>query len=165
MKVSNILHSSINSCLSVYLTVGAPGSGKSTVSKKFAEDNALVRLCPDEFRAIFGFGEGDQSVSWRAFSETKAKMRSALLHGTSVIIDATNMYRKSRKDFLDIAKAYNAKTIAMVFEHSREVLIERIKQRVSAGGLDVPGEIVDNMLSRYQRPDCSEFDEVILIEK
>ena len=152
--------------LKAYLLVGIPGSGKSTWGQNAAQANPdFVRLCPDEFRAKFGTGEADQSVSGRAFAATKHGMDVALRDGHSVIIDATNMYRKTRKDFLDIAKKYNAETIAVVFEVSRETAIERNKNRGAAGGRNVPEHVIDSMLSKYQVPDNTEFDEVKFITK
>ena len=150
--------------LTAYLLIGAPGSGKSTWGKEFVQKNSsVVRLCPDEFRAKFGTDEADQSVSAQAFSATRSGMRSALLNGKSVLIDATNMYRKTRKDFIDIAKAYDAKTVAVVFECDKTTLLARNAKRGAEGGRKVPEDIIDKMLSKYQRPDESEFDKVMFM--
>ena len=150
--------------LTAYLLIGAPGSGKSTWGKNMSQVNPdVVRLCPDEFRAKFGTGEVDQSVSARAFGATRHGMEQALKDGKSVLIDATNMYRKTRKDFLNIAKQYNAQTIAVVFECDRETLIKRNQKRGEEGGRRVPNDVIDNMLGRYQRPDTTEFDKVMFV--
>ncbi len=122
-------------------------------------------MCPDEFRAKFGTGEDDQSVSRQAFAATRAGLENALASDNSAIIDATNMYRKTRKDFLDIAKKHEAKTMAVVFEASREILIDRNKKRGASGGRNVPEDIIDRMLGKYQRPNKPEFDEVVFISK
>ena len=147
--------------LKVWITVGASGSGKTTFVKTLAEMNSqAVRLCPDEFRAKFGWGEGDQSVSHIAFKATYEEMEKALSNGKDVIIDATNMYRKTRKKFLEIAKLHNAQTIALVFEVKKETLLERNKKRGEAGGRNVPEDVIDRMLERYQCPGTDEVDKV-----
>lgn len=152
--------------LKAYLCVGPPGSGKSTWAKELAAKNtSLIRLCPDEFRAKFGWGEGDQSVSEQAFFATRQCMRNALASGKDVLIDATNMYTKTRKDFIHIAKEFNAKTIAIVFEADKNTLMLRNKLRGDAGGRNVPEDVIDRMLERYQRPNELEFDEVRFITK
>lgn len=152
--------------LNAYILVGAPGSGKSTYGKELVEANpAIVRLCPDEFRAKFGKGEDDQSVSAQAFGATRYGMREALTAGKDVLIDATNMYPKARKEFTQIAKEFNAKTIAIVFEATKETLMERNRLRGAAGGRCVPEDVIDRMLGRYQRPNELEFDEVNFITK
>ena len=152
--------------LQVYILVGCPGSGKSTWSKKFIEnDPSIRRVCPDEFRAIFGFGESDQKVSAKAFEATRLAVRDTLNDNLDVIVDATNMYPKARKQFLDIAKEYNAKTIAVIFEVDKNILLERNKKRGDEGGRNVPENIIDDMLSKYQRPDLNEFNDIRFISK
>lgn len=149
-----------------HILIGAPGSGKSTWGMDFVAKNPdVVRLCPDEFRAKFGTGEDDQSVSAQAFSATRYGMEEALRAGKSVVIDATNMYRKTRKDFLKIAKAYNATTVAVVFEATKETLLERNAKRGAAGGRNVPEDVIDRMLGRYERPNELEFDRLNFVTK
>lgn len=152
--------------LKAYLCVGPPGSGKSTWAKELAsKDATLVRLCPDEFRAKFGNSESDQSVSAQAFGATRYGMEAALREGKSVVIDATFMYRKARKDFVKIAKNFGATTIAIVFEAEKALLLERNAKRGAAGGRNVPEDVIDRMLARYERPTELEFDRVDFITK
>lgn len=152
--------------MNAYILVGAPGSGKSTWGKKIVENKPnIVRLCPDEFRAQFGTGEGDQTVSAKAFAATREGMDAALASGKDVLIDATNMHHKGRKDFLAIAKKYNANKIAVVFEATRQTLIERNQMRGAEGGRVVPDNIIDNFLNKYNPPTLLEFDEIKFISK
>lgn len=152
--------------MKAYILVGAPGSGKSTWGKNFVTNNpGVVRLCPDEFRAKFGTGEGDQTVSAKAFAATREGMENALASGKDVLIDATSMHHKSRKDFLTISKKYNATKIAVVFEATRETLIERNRKRGEEGGRVVPDDVIDRMLGNYQVPTHADFDEVVFISK
>lgn len=149
-----------------YLLIGAPGSGKSTWGKELVlKDTNLVRLCPDEFRAKFGKCEDDQSVSTLAFDATRHGMREALKNKKDVLIDATNMYRKTRKQFIQIAKEYDATTIAVIFEATKSLLLERNKTRGNSGGRNVPEFVIDNMLGKYERPDEKEFDTLQFISK
>ena len=150
--------------LKVWLMVGAPGSGKSTYGKKMVADNPnLLRFCPDEFRAMFGTGEGDQSVSAKAFEATRNAMRDALKEGKNVLIDATNMSRKSRKDFVSIARSYFAHITAVVFLEDKSTLLERNKIRGENGGRNVPEEVIDRMLGNFEMPEFPEVNETIVI--
>ena len=150
--------------LTVTLLVGAPGSGKTTYKKTLLENNSnVVCVCPDEFRAKFGWGEGDQSVSAQAFEASRKAVGEALDEGKNVVVDATNMYRKSRKDFINIARGRGALVEAVVFEVDKNTLLERIKKRVSEGGRNVPEDVIDRMLSRYERPTTDEVNKVIAI--
>lgn len=151
----------------VWLCVGPPGSGKTTFSKVLVEgDMNIVRLCPDEFRAMYGWGEGDQSVSGIAFEATKKALGKALDEGHNVIVDATFMHRKARKPFINLARGRGAEVIAMVFECTKETLLERIKKRVAEGGRNIPESVVDTMLEKYQMPTEEEgFDKVTFVCK
>jgi len=151
--------------MKLYLLCGAPGSGKSTWGKEFVRNNPnVVRVCPDEFRAILGKNENDQSVSAKAFEATREEAKKTFADGKNVIIDATNMYRKSRKQFLDIAKNYNAEKVAIVFKEDKKTLLERNKKRGEEGGRNVPEEIIQKMLDKFEHPDLNEFDHIICIK-
>lgn len=146
--------------------IGAPGSGKSTWAQNFAKDRPdTVRVCPDDNRRTISGDSNNQSVSPQAFAMSKSQVRSALLHNKDVIFDATNMYRKARKDFINTARSYGAEVIAVVFECSKETLLSRNVKRGAQGGRNVPEHIIDKMLERYQRPDTTEFDQVIFANK
>jgi predicted kinase len=150
--------------LPVYILIGAPGCGKSTHAEKLVKDNPnLVRVCPDDFRALLGTDSGDQSVSWPAFKASYEAMETALSEGKGVVIDATNMYRKARKEWIKIARKYNTTINALVFMPSKEVLLERNKLRGEAGGRNVPESVIDDMLTRYQCPTNDEIDNLEFI--
>lgn len=150
----------------VWILVGAPGSGKTTFGKVLVEGNPnIVRVCPDDNRRVIGKGSEDQSVSYPAFCMAKDQMRKALDEGKCVVFDATNMYRKARKDFINIARGRGIKVIAEVFECDKATLLARNAKRGTEGGRNVPENIIDNMLAKYQRPEISEFDEVNFVHK
>ena len=152
--------------LVVWILVGAPGSGKTTFGKVLAEGNPrIVRVCPDDNRRILGKGSHDQTVSYPAFCMAKDQMRKALGENKCVIFDATNMYRKARKDFINLARGKGAKVIAEVFECDKATLLTRNTKRSTEGGRNVPEKVIDDMLARYQRPEVPEFDEVVFVHK
>lgn len=79
----------------VKINVGVPGSGKSTWSKEFVENNpGWVKICRDDFRFMlknspFLNGKGEELVTNLVFDGA----RKALLAGYSVIMDATHVKR------------------------------------------------------------------------
>jgi predicted kinase len=131
----------------------------------YEKGGRIVRVCPDEFRAILGWGEGDQSVSAKAFEMTRNALKDSLDNGMDVIVDATNMYRKSRKDFINIARGRGATTVALVFECDKQTLIERNIKRGKEGGRNVPEHVIDSMLAKYERPTVAEFDEIVIVDQ
>jgi predicted kinase len=152
--------------LIVWICIGAPGSGKSTWSKVLIEgDPAIVRVCPDDNRRAISGDSNNQAVSYPAFCMAKDQMRNALASGKCVVLDATNMYKRARKDFINMGRGKGAKIIAVVFECTKNTLLTRNEKRATLGGRKVSEEMIDNMLSRYQQPDTTEFDEVMFVSK
>lgn len=150
--------------LKVFILCGAPGSGKSTWANDFVKNNPnTVKVCPDDNRRAIGGDSNNQAVSYPAFCMAKDQMRNALEAGKCVIFDATNMYKKARKDFINLARGKGAKVIAAVFECTKEILLTRNQKRATLGGRNVSEEVIDRMLSRYQQPDTTEFDEVVFV--
>lgn len=156
----------MNDKLKVWITIGAPGSGKSTWAKKLAEGRPdIVRVCPDDNRRTIGGDSNNQAVSYPAFCMAKDQVRNALVSGKNVVFDATNMHRKARKDFINLARGHGAEAIAVVFECTKATLLQRNVKRGSEGGRVVGEDVIDRMLERYMRPDNTEFDKVEFISK
>jgi predicted kinase len=98
--------------LVVWILVGAPGSGKTTFGQVLTEgDPRIVRVCPDDNRRAISGDSNNQAVSYPAFCMAKDQMRKALSENKCVVFDATNMYRKARKDFINLARGKGAKVI------------------------------------------------------
>jgi predicted kinase len=144
------------------VVVGAPGSGKSTWGKKFAQEKGINYISSDELRAQLGTGEDDQTVTPQVFGIVKRKVEDWLSRGQSVLVDATNINKKDRKMYVDAANRHGAYKLAVVFEVSKEELLKRNKARGDAGGRNVPEWVIDKMLTKYQRPDTVEFDKVVM---
>ena len=142
--------------------IGAPGSGKSTWGKKFAEEHRLTYISSDELRARFGSGENDQTVSGAVFGYIKRTIPQFLSSGKSVLIDATSMSKSDRKNYIKFADEVGAYKIGVAFEVDRNTLIKRNQERGTKGGRNVPVEVIDRMLGKYQRPDSTEFDKVVI---
>ncbi len=152
--------------LTVWICCGGPGSGKTTWSKSLVEkDPSIIRVCPDDNRRTICGDSNNQAVSYPAFCMAKDQMRNALASGKNVVFDATNMYRRTRKDFINMARGKGAKTVAVVFECTKETLLARNAKRATEGGRNVGEKVVDDMLARYQRPEVPEFDEIMFVEK
>ena len=152
--------------LVVWILVGAPGSGKTTFGQVLTEgDPRIVRVCPDDNRRAISGDSNNQAVSYPAFCMAKDQMRKALSENKCVVFDATNMYRKARKDFINLARGKGAKVIAQVFECNKATLMARNAKRGAEGGRNVSEKVIDDMLARYQRPEVPEFDEVVFVSK
>ncbi len=146
----------------LYITVGLPGSGKSTYAKKFIEKKDIEYLSSDELRAVFGKSEEDQTVTPLVFGHIKRKVDEFLKDGKNVLVDATSVNRRERSDYINTAKKYGAKVVAIVFKMDRQGLIDRNKKRGEQGGRVVPDFVIDKMLAKFEEPSYSEGIDVII---
>ena len=146
----------------LYITVGLPGSGKSTYVKKFIKDKAVEYLSSDELRAVYGKDETDQSVTSIVFGHIKRKVDEFLKDGKNVMVDATSVNRKERSDYINTAKKYGAKVVAIVFKMDRQGLIDRNKKRGEQGGRVVPDWVIDKMLAKFEEPSYNEGIDVMI---
>jgi predicted kinase len=146
----------------LYIAVGLPGSGKSTYAKEFIKGKDIEYLSSDSLRAVFGKDESDQSVTPKVFSHIKTKVDEFLKDGKNVLVDATSVNRKERSDYINTAKKYGAKVVALVFKMDRNGLIARNKKRGEEGGRVVPDWVIDKMLNKFEEPSHDEGIDVII---
>jgi len=146
----------------LYITVGLPGSGKSTYVKNFIKDKDIEYLSSDSLRVVYGKSEEDQTVTPLVFGHIKRKVDEFLKDGKNVLVDATSVNRKERSDYINTAKKYGAKVVAIVFKMDRQGLIDRNKKRGEQGGREVPTFVIDKMLAKYEEPSYSEGIDVII---
>ena len=137
---------------------GPPASGKSTWGKRFAAENDLTYVSTDEIRAEIGAGEGDQTVSAAAFALARGRVSAALGAGRSAMIDATNVNRKSRRDWINLGRGHGAFVTAVAFEVPKDELLERDAKRERHVG----PEIISRFLAKYERPTDIEVDKVVI---
>ena len=146
----------------LYITVGLPGSGKSTYAKNFIKDKEIEYLSSDSLRAVYGKSEEDQSVTSFVFGHIKKKVDEFLKDDKNILVDATSVNRKERSDYINTAKKYGAKIVVIVFKMDRQGLIERNKKRGEQGGRVVPDWVIDKMLAKYEEPSYDEGIDVMI---
>ena len=109
------------------LLVGPAGSGKSTFAARcFAPTEVLSS---DAARAMVSDDEGDQSASAAAFAVLRFIATRRLARGRLTVVDATNVARRHRAEFLRLAARHRRPAVALVFDLPLEVCLERNRAR------------------------------------
>ena len=112
------------------LTVGLPGSGKTTFSRQFAAKHGFVHLNSDRIRlGIFDnpvYDELEHSIVYHALDEILADL---LKEGKSVIYDANLNRRIHRDEKYAIAKKTDADVITVYFKVPEELALRRLGER------------------------------------
>lgn len=133
------------------LPIGISGSGKSTWIKTLPKDINIVS--PDDIRRELTGDVSDQSRNREVFQEVDRRLNQLLSEGKKVVLDATNLNTKLRKQLMNrINKEFPGKTITYkVLSVDADVAKQRVKKDISAG-VDrsaVPEAIIDRQKEMF----------------
>lgn len=130
--------------IKVIISIGIPGSGKSTVLKEFSEKYGYDYVCPDEIRKEMFGDAADQSKNIEVWDEARRKMKEILSQGKTVVFDATFTDAERRKEFFDFVKENGAEKIQGIFF---DIPLEVAKERNLERERQVPEDIIEKMES------------------
>lgn len=151
----------------LYVMIGAPGSGKSTVAKKFSDKFNIPIVSRDTIRySILKDNDSYFAKESLVFNTFMKKVNNYLQNGESLIADATHLNPVSRfKLFRGIhldKNQYNR--VAIVVQTSLNTCLERNAQR--SGRQRVPDSAVRTMYNSLILPSKSEqFKDTIIIDE
>ena len=133
----------------IVLTVGLPGSGKST----WLAENGHNAISSDEVRRILADDPTNQNIHGRVFATIRYLLRQRLAIGRPVnYIDATHLTKTERAPYIKIARWYRAEVEALVFN----VPLVECLARNAARGRVVPLEVIEAMAAKLEPPELSE---------
>jgi predicted kinase len=123
----------------VYVLVGLPAAGKST----WLARRGVTALS----------SEADQTIHAQVFALLRRLLRMRLELGAAAsYIDATNLTRRERRQWIKLADWYGAECVAVYFDVPLAVCLERNagRQRV------VPPEAMERLAKRLSPPEMAE---------
>jgi predicted kinase len=132
------------------LTIGIPGSGKSRWINEINKDNKYIIVEPDAIRKEMTGNVSDQSKNGAVWDVAKKRVVANLRQKHSVILDATNVNSKNRKQFIQGLPACNLK--AKIFHVDPSVSKERIRKDIASGKdrSNVPDDVIDRMYMSFK---------------
>ena len=142
------------------MMVGLPGSGKTY----YAEENLVkkygfTRYGSDDIREEMG-DVNDQTKNAEVFEELHKRIISSLKEGKDTIMDATNLSRKRRINFLKELKGIDCARHCIITMFPYEDCIKADSQRERSVGR----EVINKMIRNFETPSKMEgFDRVDLI--
>lgn len=110
----------------LYIFVGYPGAGKTTIAKIIAKDTGAVHLWADQERLkIFGHPTHSEAESTQLYAELNTRTDELLAQGKSVIFDTNFNHVHDRQLLRDIAAKYGAETVLIWVKTPFEVAKQR----------------------------------------
>jgi predicted kinase len=111
---------------------GPPGAGKSHLARALAARHPFAHLDSDRLRrALVNWPAYSPAESARLFAAYHEVMDRLLARGVSVICDATNLKEIYRRPLYAISEKRNAKLVIVQVESPRQVVEQRLDQRLA----------------------------------
>ncbi|KKN07095.1 hypothetical protein LCGC14_1070630 [marine sediment metagenome] len=152
------------------IMIGNTASGKSTYVKDLIK-KGYISICKDGIRYSIGGGKYIFNPKYEVAIHCAAiaLLTNLLKIGANIVIDETNMDKKTRKVYLDYSKKAGYKNIAIVTPKVslRITLRRRMKDKKHGNQKpEVWAQVFTRKKNKYERPTKKEgFDEIINLEK
>lgn len=132
------------------LLCGVSGSGKSSLAARHARDHSQdqIVISLDEIRKRLTGDAADQSANRKVVSIAKERVREALRDGHTALLDATNIRRELRQQWVQLGRDYKA----LVTIHVQLALPHTISERNASRQRSVPAKVLERQLARFQLP-------------
>ena len=150
--------------VNLIVMVGLSASGKSTVAENLAKKNDAIIISSDKLREELFNNVNDTEHNAQVFSELNKRVKSNLLAGKNVIVDATNLTIKSRKNILNTVNqvknsGVEIHTTAYIMPKPFEICVQEDSER----DRNVGKEVLNAQIKKFQIPFYEEgFDEIVI---
>jgi predicted kinase len=144
--------------VTLIITVGLPGSGKSTYLARLG----VNAISSDEIRRLIADDPLDQSMNARIFAVIRYLVRQRIAVGRpATYVDATHLTPWERQPYVKLAQRYGCKLEALFFDVPVEICIARNQARDRI----VPEEAIRKMAQQMIPPSEEEgFAQVMKID-
>jgi len=141
----------------VVLTIGLPGSGKTTWFKR----RGVTPLSSDLLRSLLFDDITEQRWQGLVFSTLRSLLRARLIAKMPWnYVDATNLSPHERRQWIKMAKSFGYDVQAVFFDVPLEVCMERNKRRERT----VSDDVMKKMAERLRPPDFKEgFSKITVV--
>jgi len=142
------------------IMIGISGSGKSTYAYGLKTSLRAELVETDAIREELTGNASDQSQNYKVFQIAKKRVNDFLRQGKNVIIDATSLSTRDRKDWIKIGKDNEAEIRGYFIDTPIDVCKSQNRKR----SRKVPEEVIDRQASKLESPTKFEgFDSVTII--
>lgn len=110
----------------LYLLIGYPGAGKSTVGRIISERTGAVHLVADyERHKMFPDPQHTEDESLELYNALNSKTEQLLADGKSVVFDTNFNFKHDRDNLREIASRYGAETLVIWVQIDKKLAKQR----------------------------------------
>ena len=145
----------------LYLMVGLPGSGKTTIAKQIEKEENAIRLCPDEWMHDLGFDSYDEAAREKVEGRLWELGQEILALGQSVILENGFWVKKEREQIRAKAKEIGADVEIRYLDLPLDELEARLLSRntdPNDNSAHVTREQLEEWSQTFERPTKEELD-------
>ncbi|HKI88208.1 MAG TPA: AAA family ATPase [Draconibacterium sp.] len=136
----------------IVLVFGLPGTGKTFISKKMAEETGAVHLNTDIIREKLGFtGHYDEKTKQQVYNELIKHVKLELKKGSDVIVDGTFHLENRRKQLEKIAKESGNEIHFIEMKVEEKTAAKRLKKSRKHSEADF--EVYQQIKEEFETPE------------
>lgn len=144
----------------LYLFIGFPGAGKTTVAKMIAETTGAVHLWADHERhEMFSEPTHSEQESLQLYDRLNERTEALLANGQSVIFDTNFNFYADRQKLREIAARHGAETVVIWMVTPEAVAKDRaVYASITRNGYEaiMGEEKFNNIVSKLEPPASDE---------
>jgi predicted kinase len=147
------------------LICGLPGSGKTTLARRLADEREALRLSEDEWMTQLGIDLRNEDVRDRIEQQFWRLAQDLLRHGVSVILESGFWLRSDRDEKRLGARALGAAVELHYLPTTTDELVRRLDVRRAQGGgetVSITRTELEDWSRTFEAPDD---DEIALFDR
>lgn len=141
----------------LFLMVGLPGSGKTTVARQLEASVRALRLSPDEWLIDLGFDGYDESARAKVEALQWQLALQALALGVNVVLEFGFWSREERDAAREKAASVGAQTELRYLDVPRDELLRRLAARSDPRSFVVTAAHLDEWFRVFDPPTTDEL--------